>query len=467
VPYFYSYLFRFMSQRNNHLDALRGYAILTMILSGAIAHGGVLPAWMYHAQVPPPLHIFNPDLPGITWVDLVFPFFLFSMGAAIPLALQKQIATNARLTDIIWIALRRYILLAFFAIFFQHLKPLVQSTAPSYKEYGIALFGFALLFFQFYSPVQQKEKQFNWLQKIAFAIGLLILYILPFADGGGFKLNRCDIIILVLANMAFFGTIIWWCTKNKPIWRLAALPIIMAVFLGSTYEGSISQVIFQATPAPWLYKFYYLKYLFIIVPATFAGEWMLQKEVKDNKASSSLVSLLSLTIIVVNVCLLFTRQLQLNFTVSVVLLLLFYFLFNKKAMHIEKKYFTAAAYLLILGLLFEAFEGGIKKDKSTYSYYFVTTSLAFFALLFFRNISFFRMGKAVNSYLALNGRNPMVAYVASALIISPLFFFTSADELMVQLNTNAWAGFLKGVIVTALVSVITIFCTKKRWFWKT
>ena len=34
------------------LDALRGYAILTMVLSGQIA-SGVLPAWMYHAQVGP------------------------------------------------------------------------------------------------------------------------------------------------------------------------------------------------------------------------------------------------------------------------------------------------------------------------------------------------------------------------------------------------------------------------------
>ncbi|HEX4875511.1 MAG TPA: DUF5009 domain-containing protein, partial [Chitinophagaceae bacterium] len=67
-----------MQNRNESLDALRGFAILTMILSGAIAYGNVLPAWMFHAQVPPPAHKFDPSIPGITWVDLVFPFFLFS-----------------------------------------------------------------------------------------------------------------------------------------------------------------------------------------------------------------------------------------------------------------------------------------------------------------------------------------------------------------------------------------------------
>lgn len=69
-----------MQTRYQQLDALRGYAVFTMILSGSIAFGGVLPGWMYHAQVPPPLHQFNPDLPGITWVDLVFPFLFFVWG---------------------------------------------------------------------------------------------------------------------------------------------------------------------------------------------------------------------------------------------------------------------------------------------------------------------------------------------------------------------------------------------------
>lgn len=66
-------------KRAYSLDAFRGYAILTMILSGTIA-SGVLPAWMYHAQVGPRSNFsFDPSIYGITWVDLVFPFFLFAM----------------------------------------------------------------------------------------------------------------------------------------------------------------------------------------------------------------------------------------------------------------------------------------------------------------------------------------------------------------------------------------------------
>ena len=42
-----------------------GYAIITMVLSATIVTH-VLPGWMSHAQTPPPDHVFNPLLPGIT-----------------------------------------------------------------------------------------------------------------------------------------------------------------------------------------------------------------------------------------------------------------------------------------------------------------------------------------------------------------------------------------------------------------
>lgn len=79
-----------MEKRAYAVDLLRGLAIVGMVLSGQILWHAELPAWLFHAQVPPPSFRFDPSVPGITWVDLVFPFFLFSMGAAFPLALRKR-----------------------------------------------------------------------------------------------------------------------------------------------------------------------------------------------------------------------------------------------------------------------------------------------------------------------------------------------------------------------------------------
>ena len=78
-----------MTKRAYALDALRGYAIITMVLSATVAWNS-LPGWMYHAQTPPPDRAFDASLSGITWVDLVFPFFLFAMGAAFPFSIKKR-----------------------------------------------------------------------------------------------------------------------------------------------------------------------------------------------------------------------------------------------------------------------------------------------------------------------------------------------------------------------------------------
>ena len=74
--------------RSLGLDALRGVAIVGMILSGIIPWN-TLPAWMYHIQTPPPSRAFDANVPGISWVDLVFPYFLFALVSAIPLELSR------------------------------------------------------------------------------------------------------------------------------------------------------------------------------------------------------------------------------------------------------------------------------------------------------------------------------------------------------------------------------------------
>src|SRR5215469_15333741 len=107
--------------RFESLDALRGLAVLGMAWSGMLPD--TLPAWMYHAQLPPPTHAFNDQVFGITWVDLVFPCFLFSMGAAIPLSLGRKLDGGAAPLKTAGGLLLRGLLLALFAVFGQHLRP--------------------------------------------------------------------------------------------------------------------------------------------------------------------------------------------------------------------------------------------------------------------------------------------------------------------------------------------------------
>jgi predicted acyltransferase len=456
-------------KRNDSLDALRGFAILTMVLSGSIAFGGILPGWMYHAQVPPPLHKFIPTIPGITWVDLVFPFFLFSMGAAIPLSLNKKTTAMASKLSFIWIAIRRYGLLVFFAIFFQHMKVWSLAETPVAKDYALAMLAFGLLFGIYYQPAQPR-KIWMAIKLCCYAVAVFLLWYLPFKNNKGFEINYSDIIIIVLANMDFFGTIIWLVTKDKPLWRLAILPLLAAMMVSGKVEQSFTAWVVNFSPAPWMYQFYYLKYLFIIIPGTFAGEWMMANNaplIRKNNITWGAIGACCMLLIIGNLYFLYSRQLLLNLASNVLLIVCLWQFVSRTSSPLLKKYLLAGVFLLVLGLLLEPTQGGIKKDPSTFSYYFVTTGLAFFMLMLLSVMQINTIGKIAIQYLSWNGKNPMLAYVAGALLLTPLFYFTQTQSLLNQLNQNAFAGFLKGVIFTSGVSFITILCTKKRWFWKT
>jgi predicted acyltransferase len=132
-----------------------------------------------------------------------------------------------------------------------------------------------------------------------------------------------------------------------------------------------------------------------------------------------------------------------------------------------RKLVAAGTFLLLLGLFFEAYEGGIRKDSSTYSYYFVTSGLAFFTVLCFSVMAKRKYFSSIANYFSLNGKNPMVAYVAGNLLLLPILSLTALKPIWDGMNQNAFMGFMKGVVFTGIVSLITIFFVKRKWFWKT
>jgi predicted acyltransferase len=437
-------------KRSNSLDALRGFAILAMVLSSSIAFG-ILPDWMYHAQTPPPWHKFNPELPGITWVDLVFPFFLFSMGAAIPLALHKKEKFAA-----IGGLLQRFILLIFFALFTLHARAWVQSPTPGWQEQLISIGAFVLLCFLFI----RMESKIPRIIALTAAVAFLFYK--------GVNVYKSDIIILVLANMAFFGSVLWWLTAKQPLIRLGVLPFIAAIFLAADTPGSWAEAIYNWSPLPWMFKFYYLKYLFIIVPGTFAGEWLLQAvpEIRaTDKRKWMLIAGGAFLLVVVNVVCLFSRQLILNLALSALIGTLM--LVWASGVKTWRNYLQAGVYLLWLGLFFDCTQGGIKKDPSNYSYYFVSGGLAFLVILGFSVLEYYGYATRIIRYLAINGRNPMVAYVAGNLLLLPLLRLTGAIELFSAMEQNVWLGVLRGLLFTGIVSLITLFFVHRKWYWKT
>lgn len=545
--------------RAHALDALRGYAIITMVLSAMEAFS-VLPRWMYHAQVPPPDHVFDPTIYGITWVDIIFPFFLFSMGAAIPLSLGRQHAKGESIMKLTWKTVQRWVKLTFFAIFIIHAFPFMLGYEQEWMRYAMPIFFFILLCLMFMSNPfglsPYKARAITWSAYLV-AVGFMLLQ--PYAGGAPFRLTDSDCIMLILANVSLTGSIIYLLTIGHPLRRLALLPFLVALFMAAHTANSWPALLIHTSWQPWLYLPAYQEYLLIIIPGTVAGEWIAQwlEKMKANDTSKGLVdnyqkkseavldngnplkggrgavlengngvkndekvvledenkvktrseemkekentlalpvALLSLALIVVNVVLLFGRHLVANLVATMVLTALTAWLLRSRreagttgveaakqetsnqrsssapaspTLHFWQRLSSAGAYLLLLGLCLESYEGGIRKDDVTLSYLFVTCGLAFYALLLLTVVCDHWHVRWLCAPLEMVGKNPMVAYVSASMVIIPVLILTHIYPYIDALSSQPLTGFLKGVLLTALCMALTAWFTHKRWFWKT
>lgn len=277
--------------RAHALDALRGYAIITMVLSAMEAFS-VLPRWMYHAQVPPPDHVFDPTIYGITWVDIIFPFFLFSMGAAIPLSLGRQHAKGESIMKLTWKTVQRWVKLTFFAIFIIHAFPFMLGYEQEWMCYAMPIFFFILLCLMFmpnpFGLSPYKARAITWSAYLV-AVGFMLLQ--PYAGGAPFRLTDSDCIMLILANVSLTGSIIYLLTIGHPLRRLALLPFLVALFMAAHTANSWPAQLIHTSWLPWLYLPAYQEYLLIIIPGTVAGEWIAQwlEKMKTNDTSKGLV----------------------------------------------------------------------------------------------------------------------------------------------------------------------------------
>ena len=277
--------------RAHALDALRGYAIITMVLSAMEAFS-VLPRWMYHAQVPPPDHVFDPTIYGITWVDIIFPFFLFSMGAAIHLSLGRQHAKGESIMMLTWKTVQRWVKLTFFAIFIIHAFPFMLGYEQEWMRYAMPIFFFILLCLMFmpnpFGLSPYKARAITWSAYLV-AVGFMLLQ--PYAGGAPFRLTDSDCIMLILANVSLTGSIIYLLTIGHPLRRLALLPFLVALFMAAHTANSWPALLIHTSWLPWLYLPAYQVYLLIIIPGTVAGEWIAQwlEKMKANDTSKGLV----------------------------------------------------------------------------------------------------------------------------------------------------------------------------------
>ncbi len=467
-------------QRVLALDALRGLSVLLMVFASSIPFGVALPSWLYHAQEPPPTNVFNPHLPGITWVDLVFPFFLFTMGAAIPIALSKRLRGRASPWRVLPTVLWRFVLLVGFAVYVAQIRPQVISNNPNSAVWLAALVGFALLF----PALARFPKDWSKTRKYSVRIGgwigaVILMALLRFPDGSGFSLYRSDIIILVLANVALFGGVIWLFTREHLFARLGIMGFLIALRLSAGTSGWI-QALWNLSPVPWAYQLRFLQYLLIAIPGTIVGDLLVKsmdsfsgQSATEKSWDSKRMFSISAVMVIINVAVVAGLEAQWVFgttVISVFLCMVGWQLLKTPVSPNERLLNTLykwGVYWFLLGMFFEPYEGGIKKDPSTLSYYFVTSGLAIFALMaMIIFVDVFQKKKGF-AFLIDSGQNPMVAYAGINSLILPLLALTRLNVLLHDITPTPWLGVLGGAFVTYLVALATTIFTRKKIFLRT
>lgn len=331
------------------LDALRGLAILLMVLSGLLPN--YLPNSMYHGYYPSflpqpamtidgeptadragdvpltwqpvenPRQFRGAEWPSFTWVDWVFPGFLFAMGAAIPLAYARRLAKGEKPWRLVRSAAWRFVVLVAFAVYVRQMSPWHQASSDGASvglaEFWTSLLGLLLLIPALARLPRDTPAGLAWAIRLLGIVGAVAFLAAvndrptspPFT--WDFMAGDVDIIILLLAWSSLLAAVLWIITRAggwlawtvrlvlglglafiahhhamRGDWRLfgdALNPVGDALqapkvgldlrSLNEWLPGSIPEGLLNLAP---LYDFTWWKFLWVVVPGTIVGDLLVR-----------------------------------------------------------------------------------------------------------------------------------------------------------------------------------------------
>lgn len=510
-----------MRERYLPLDLLRGLSVFGMVFS-AIIPSGVLPPWMYHIQNPPPDHQLNMLQPGITWVDMVFPIFIFCMGVAIPLSGRKRLDsctslcrgtatsagssafTGARSSAFTGAGtyfkdvFQRFIMLWVFS----YLCVLMDFTGNSgILPQLLTLAGFCALF-PLYIAIPRNSKGSVWRLRTA-GVMLCAAVVLSGRElyGTSVTLGHRSIIIFLMAFLYLFGSTIWYFTRD----RYGLRAFIFALLLLFTFITQIFDLpaITYANPSiRWWLNMEEFYFLLLLIPATFIGDLLLKSGQKHpqeelppkvdsrrgtHPVARCIISILLAALSVWTLVFLYkiyrpdsnlniSRLISYNILFTGVALALLWVAIARY-MPRFKWIFATSALLLIWGLFIDPLDNGVKKVPCTVSYCFITCSLSAMLLIICDFITSIR-ASGIWSTIALwpikrlvtifsgAGSNPMMSYVAYYILVVPILKLSGIMTWVTSLTTTPLAGTLRAALLVLLSIWSVSLFTRKRIFWR-
>jgi heparan-alpha-glucosaminide N-acetyltransferase len=173
------------------LDALRGFTVLVMLFVNDVASVRGVPWWLYHMP---------PDGNGITPVDVVFPAFLFMVGTAIPLAVERRRREGTSLLALLGHVVRRTLGLVVIGVLVMGGRQL--DPAASHVPYGLwnaLMLAAVVLAWTAYPQADARRRRFLTTARVAAIVILVVLCVLyrsksPDVGGGWLDLGIWSIL---------------------------------------------------------------------------------------------------------------------------------------------------------------------------------------------------------------------------------------------------------------------------------
>lgn len=407
------------------LDLLRGLSIFGMVFS-ALVPAGVLPAWMYHIQNPPPNHNLDITISGISWVDLVFPIFIFCMGVAIPLSGREKIKKNQRKSiTLVYVkeTIERFFMLWLFSYLYLFLN---FSWAKGLLPQFLTILGFISLFLFYYRYGKQFSKKRVLLIRGIGVVSMVSLVLVGyFVFDQEISIYRSGIIIFLLAFLYLFGSLIWYFTRDSLKRRLIVF-IAILLFMVVTLTFELQGKLYAIKEIRWFFNMEYIYFLLILLPATYIGD-------------------------------LLHRQLSLSSDISSVG-------FKK----VIKKELLLALILALGGGVAFFIEGSIKKVPCTLSYCLITPAIAIFLLIVADLIvERFRRSYFVRIFVGA-GSNPLMSYVIFGNFLMPLFKLTSIIYIYEAAYPSGypWIGVARAFCIVLFTMAIVAKFSEKKVYWR-
>jgi heparan-alpha-glucosaminide N-acetyltransferase len=213
------------------IDIFRGFTVLVMVFVDNLDFVKGLPWWTYHMPR---------QAKGMTYVDMVFPAFLFVMGMSIPLAVDRRMARGDSRGKVGRHILARALSLVALGLFIAN-GPQVDAQRSGISTVAWDLLGFAgiaLFWGAFTSP--SADRRLGGIPKY---LGLLILIVLAVifrrttADGRGAWLDFSDWEILGLLGWAYLLVGALYLVVKKQVWALAGSLAILSALNAMSTKG--------------------------------------------------------------------------------------------------------------------------------------------------------------------------------------------------------------------------------------